>query len=154
MPDPRSYDLDVVASLNVKLTEQTNELTAALREALDTQARLTFATQVVQVAQDHPDAHTIGLTEWSEDAEEGEPFDMALAEIFDADGDELGEAENYGFGAWAVSDEYTLDPLRVDPKAADGELYHPGARISVAATLSWLDETLAQHPDVTDEETS
>lgn len=129
------------------------QATDAFNRAYDRQALMILAHQAVEVHERHPETESITLTDWSEEVEEGEPFDIALGIAVDDDGEEICDVEEeFAFGAHSIRHHWTIDELRADPDAADGNPYHDGSRIAVHRCLAWLSTLMAEYPLTTDTE--
>lgn len=148
--DPRTTVLDrIQEAVDTELVQATD----AFNRAYDRQALLILARQVVEVYKCHPETEFITLTDWSEETEEGEPFDIALGTAVDEDGEEVCDVEEeFSFGAHSIRHHWTIDELRANPDAADDNPYHDGSRITVHRCLVWLGQLVASHPLTTDTE--
>lgn len=138
-----SVDRSDLQNVTKSLIDETLRRQDALNAAEDEEARLWFATKVLDVVEHYPDAHEISLIDWEGEVEEGLPFDVDLQEVYDEHGETIADVGGQS-GAISIRHHWVLDDLRVDPKGADGNKYDSRHRISVAKTIAWLEELLAE----------
>lgn len=121
-----------------KIQERLTAATEDFNRAFDHAALFTLATLVADVVEEHPDAATISVIDWEDESPEGEPFDIDVWEVFDADGESIDNVGGTG-GAFAIRHHWTIDPLRVD---ADADEHTAGRHLDVAKTLAWLETAI------------
>lgn len=148
--DPRTTVFDrAQETVDTELVQATD----AFNRAYDRRALMILARQVVEVHERHPETESITLTDWSEEVEEGEPFDVALSIAVDDNGEKICDIEDeFAFGAHSIRHHWTIDELRADPDAAGGNPYHDDHRIAVHRCLAWLGTLMAEYPLTTDTE--
>lgn len=144
MITPPTVDETTLDALDERIEAERLARTDSLNAVLDLQAKLFVARQVAGIAQRFPDAQSVSLTCWDDEVEEGEPFDVDLAEVYDQLGDQVTDVGGTN-GAFQVRHHWVLDDLRLDPEAAGDDRFRPGNRVGVTKTLLWLNDTLLHH---------
>lgn len=145
MPTPiDEYDTRLETARD-HIDQQLAQATDAFNVAFDRQALFQLASRAAEVGRRLPEAVSIFLIDWCEEVAEGEPFDVDLVEVFDADDNQIDDVGGVE-GAFPIRHHWTIDQLRVDPEAGGDDMYHPANRISIAKAAAWLERQFDQQP--------
>ena len=142
---PKNITDDSVATIEKSIGNEVNDLMDYISALMPIESKLRLAHEIVNVLGEVPTAATIELIDWSEEALEGQFFDVTLHTAFDSDGQIVGNVGHF------VSDAgyFTYESVRVTSLDDLNELrvneQDPNSPISVEKTLTWLSNLVEEH---------